>query len=80
MSQPPPVASPSRVGLRALVQGTLKCVVQAFTTTVHHVKKHAGVGIICAVAYFDPYVNLRWYYWTLRTDQMTSYSPEETGV
>lgn len=25
-------------------------------TLVHHVKKHVGVGVICAVAYFDPYV------------------------
>ncbi|KXN83609.1 Manganese transporter SMF1 [Leucoagaricus sp. SymC.cos] len=26
----------------------------AFRTFVHHLAKHAGVGIICAVAYFDP--------------------------
>ncbi|KAH8120595.1 Nramp-domain-containing protein [Phellopilus nigrolimitatus] len=26
----------------------------AFKTFVHHMKTHAGVGIICAVAYFDP--------------------------
>lgn len=25
-------------------------------TAVHHVKRHVGVGIICSVAYFDPYV------------------------
>ncbi|KAF8168258.1 natural resistance-associated macrophage protein [Crassisporium funariophilum] len=25
-----------------------------FTTTLHHFKKHVGVGIICSVAYFDP--------------------------
>ncbi|KAF5385119.1 hypothetical protein D9615_000895 [Tricholomella constricta] len=24
------------------------------TTIVHHAKKHTGVGIVCAVAYFDP--------------------------
>jgi len=26
-----------------------------FRTFVHHFKKHVGVGIICSVAYFDPY-------------------------
>lgn len=26
-------------------------------TVVNHVKKHMGVGIVCAVAYFDPYVS-----------------------
>jgi hypothetical protein len=30
-------------------------VVSGFRTTVHHFKKHVGVGIICSVAYFDPY-------------------------
>lgn len=25
-----------------------------YQTAFHHVKKHAGVGIVCAVAYFDP--------------------------
>lgn len=33
-------------------------------TTVHHLKKHTGLGAICAVAYFDPYVlnflNVMW--------------------
>ncbi|KAF9447856.1 natural resistance-associated macrophage protein [Macrolepiota fuliginosa MF-IS2] len=27
---------------------------KACTTLLEHVKKHAGVGIVCAVAYFDP--------------------------
>ncbi|KAF8817621.1 natural resistance-associated macrophage protein [Phlegmacium glaucopus] len=27
---------------------------QAGATVVHHAKKHAGVGTVCAVAYFDP--------------------------
>ena len=27
---------------------------QAGGTAVHHAKNHAGVGIVCAVAYFDP--------------------------
>lgn len=31
-------------------------VVSGFRTSVHHFKKHVGVGIICSVAYFDPYV------------------------
>ena len=30
-------------------------VVSGFRTSVHHFKKHVGVGIICSVAYFDPY-------------------------
>lgn len=25
-----------------------------FRAVTHHVTKHVGVGIICAVAYFDP--------------------------
>ena len=25
-----------------------------FRTVTHHISKHVGVGIICAVAYFDP--------------------------
>jgi len=29
-------------------------VVSGFRTSVHHFKKHVGVGIICSVAYFDP--------------------------
>ncbi|ETW87567.1 Mn2+ and Fe2+ transporter of the NRAMP family [Heterobasidion irregulare TC 32-1] len=28
--------------------------VTTYQTAFHHVKKHAGVGIVCAVAYFDP--------------------------
>ena len=28
----------------------------AGATAVHHAKNHAGVGVVCAVAYFDPYV------------------------
>jgi len=28
----------------------------AIRKAIHHVKKHAGMGIVCAVAYFDPYV------------------------
>lgn len=31
---------------------------QAGQTVVHHAKTHAGVGTVCAVAYFDPYVVL----------------------
>ncbi|KAJ7054213.1 NRAMP family [Mycena amicta] len=27
---------------------------KAFATVFHHVSKHSGVGIVCAVAYFDP--------------------------
>ena len=27
---------------------------QVGATAVHHAKNHAGVGIVCAVAYFDP--------------------------
>ena len=30
-------------------------VASGFRTSVHHFKKHVGVGIICSVAYFDPY-------------------------
>ena len=30
--------------------------VTTYQTALHHVKKHAGVGIVCAVAYFDPQV------------------------
>ena len=30
-------------------------VASGFGTFVHHFKKHVGVGIICSVAYFDPY-------------------------
>lgn len=26
----------------------------AVTTTLHHAKKHVGMGLICSVAYFDP--------------------------
>ena len=31
----------------------------AGATAVHHAKNHAGVGVVCAVAYFDPYVLLK---------------------
>ncbi|KAG2022460.1 hypothetical protein CC2G_000207 [Coprinopsis cinerea AmutBmut pab1-1] len=27
---------------------------QAGSLTIHHVKRHTGVGVVCAVAYFDP--------------------------
>ena len=27
---------------------------QATVVVIHHAKKHAGVGVVCAVAYFDP--------------------------
>ena len=30
-------------------------VVSGFHSFLHHFKKHVGVGIICSVAYFDPY-------------------------
>jgi hypothetical protein len=29
--------------------------VSGFRISVHHFQKHVGVGIICSVAYFDPY-------------------------
>ena len=32
-----------------------RTIVSGFRTSVHHFKKHVGVGIICSVAYFDPY-------------------------
>ena len=30
-------------------------IVSGFRISLHHFKKHVGVGIICSVAYFDPY-------------------------
>jgi len=42
---------PQQYALRAR-QGASK----SLRTFVHHVKRHVGVGIICSVAYFDPYV------------------------
>jgi len=27
-------------------------------TVFYHLKKHTGVGLVCAVAYFDPWVQL----------------------
>ena len=44
-----------------------RCVVSGFRTSVHHFKKHVGVGIICSVAYFDPYaihLNVEIRFWT----------------
>ena len=35
---------------------TRQRVLSAFHISLHHFKKHVGVGIICSVAYFDPYV------------------------
>ncbi|KAG1826250.1 natural resistance-associated macrophage protein-domain-containing protein [Suillus subaureus] len=42
-SQPPPVA-----------RSQVSVVSSAFNTVLHHFQKHVGVGIICAVGYFDP--------------------------
>lgn len=39
-----------------------------FTTSVHHFQKHVGVGIVCSVAYFDPYathLKAEAGYWTI---------------
>jgi metal iron transporter len=33
----------------------MSAVHSAFKTVLHHFKKHVGIGIICAVGYFDPY-------------------------
>jgi hypothetical protein len=35
---------------------TRQRVLSALHISLHHFKKHVGVGIICSVAYFDPYV------------------------
>lgn len=32
----------------------MSVVSSAFSTVLHHFKKHVGVGIVCAVGYFDP--------------------------
>lgn len=47
---PTPDASISRTSRARFIIGT------AYRTVVQHVRKHVGVGIVCAVAYFDPYV------------------------
>ena len=43
-----------------------------------HITKHVGVGIICAVAYFDPYVSL-FPYPFLPTVSYESPAPVEIG-
>lgn len=40
---------------QASISGARQRVVSGFRTFVHHFKRHVGVGIICSVAYFDPY-------------------------
>lgn len=42
----------------ALLAGVRHKLTQSTRTVVHHLKRHVGVGIICSVAYFDPYVYL----------------------
>ncbi|KAG1885604.1 natural resistance-associated macrophage protein-domain-containing protein [Suillus subluteus] len=37
-----------------LARNQTSVVSSAFNTVLHHFKKHVGVGIICAVGYFDP--------------------------
>ncbi|KAF8971904.1 natural resistance-associated macrophage protein-domain-containing protein [Flammula alnicola] len=32
----------------------IRCLRHAGSVIVHHAKKHTGVGVVCAVAYFDP--------------------------
>ena len=39
----------------SIMRATKRRVASGFRTSVHHFKKHVGVGIICSVAYFDPY-------------------------
>lgn len=39
------------------ISRTKRRVLSGFRISIHHFKKHVGVGIICSVAYFDPYVN-----------------------
>lgn len=53
MSSLPTTTSPSREQPTDS-QSWLDSLRKAGTLTVHHVKKHTGVGIVCAVAYFDP--------------------------
>ncbi|KAF8890082.1 natural resistance-associated macrophage protein-domain-containing protein [Infundibulicybe gibba] len=46
---------PGSVGSDDTQNSTWKARVKtAANTTLHHAKKHTGVGIVCAVAYFDP--------------------------
>lgn len=47
---PTPDASVSRTTRARFIIGT------TYRTVVQHMRKHVGVGIVCAVAYFDPYV------------------------
>lgn len=50
MSDPHEINTPSGVCTR------LSRVTGLVSTVWNHLKKHTGVGIVCAVAYFDPYV------------------------
>ncbi|KAF9452557.1 Nramp-domain-containing protein [Macrolepiota fuliginosa MF-IS2] len=54
LSAPVRPQRPPKSGLCNLARGAGKCVLQGFSATIHHLRKHVGVGIICAVAYFDP--------------------------
>lgn len=51
MPQPVPASPP-----RSLAKRVRQCAKKSLAAVIHHVKTHVGVGVVCAVAYFDPYV------------------------
>ena len=61
MTTMPPAGRPTR---KAQLAAQLR---NAFKTFGHHAAKHTGLGIVCAVAYFDPYVRHSRRYYELTT-------------
>ncbi|KAF5377515.1 hypothetical protein D9615_005132 [Tricholomella constricta] len=54
MHEPRQANTPLLAPQRTYVATARVAVAFVLRTVVHHVRKHVGVGIVCAVAYFDP--------------------------
>ena len=52
---PPPLTQDVRNNDGTEVKSWSDQLKSAALTVLHHARRHTGVGMVCAVAYFDPY-------------------------